>query len=69
MARPYVPAVARSLVSALYHEARHRGIPMTRLLDRLLRDALRGTPGWRKAQQDWPELTAQPNTDRDRLAG
>jgi len=54
MARPtcYVPAVDRFLVKALHHEARHRGVPMTRLLDGLLRDALRGGPGWHLAEDE-----------------
>ena len=54
--RHYVPAISRPLVAALYHEAQNRHLPMTRLVDRLLRDSLAGTPGWRKASQDWPEL-------------
>ena len=54
MSRPshYVPAVGRFLVKALFHEARHRRMPMTRLVDRLLREALRGTRGWRLAEAE-----------------
>jgi len=59
MARHYVPSVARPLISALYHEAKRRHIPMTRLLDTLIREAICGTPGWQKAQQDYPELAQQ----------
>lgn len=51
MARPthYTPALTRFTVSLLYHEARHRGIPMTRLADTLLRESLKGSPGWAQA--------------------
>ncbi len=51
MARPthYTPALSRFTVSLLYHEARHRGIPMTRLADDLLRESLKGSPGWEQA--------------------
>jgi hypothetical protein len=51
MAQPthYVPVISRPVVAALYHEARRHRIPMTRLVDRLLRDSLMGTPGWRQA--------------------
>ncbi|RBP38196.1 hypothetical protein DES53_112194 [Roseimicrobium gellanilyticum] len=52
MSRPryYVPCISRNLVCALYHEARHRRKPMTRLVDELLTTALRGTAGWQLAQ-------------------
>lgn len=51
MARPthYTPALTRFTVSLLYHEARHQGIPMTRLADTLLRESLKGSPGWQQA--------------------
>ena len=47
--RHYSPVISRFVVSALYHEARHRRIPMTQLTDDLLLQALHGTPGWRTA--------------------
>ncbi len=52
MARPrhYSPALSRFLVSVLYHEAKAQQIPMTKLTDRLLRQALTGSEGWRKAE-------------------
>ncbi|MDB6124288.1 MAG: hypothetical protein JWQ71_3281 [Pedosphaera sp.] len=39
MPRPqyYSPAIERFLVSALYHEARKRKIPMTRLTNEILK--------------------------------
>lgn len=48
MPRPkhYSPAISRFVVSILYHEARHRRIPMTQLTDELLQKALLGTHGW-----------------------
>lgn len=51
MSRPthYSPVISRFVVSVLYHEARQRRIPMTRLTDELLLQALRGTPGWQTA--------------------
>ena len=48
----YSPAIDAFLVSALYHEARRRGVPMTKLVDELLRVALEGTEGWKLAQTD-----------------
>ena len=52
MARPrhYSPALSRFLVSVLYHEAKARKIPMTKLVDGLLRQSLAGTDGWRTAE-------------------
>ncbi len=52
MSRPthYVPRIGRHLVCALYHEAKHRRQPMTRLVENLLTAALQGTPGWQAAQ-------------------
>ena len=67
MARPthYTPALTRFTVSLLYHEARHRGIPMTRLADDLLRESLKDSHGWHKAttlrvaEEQQPYVTAQ----------
>jgi hypothetical protein len=50
----YVPAIGRHLVCALYHEARHRRQPMTRLVEELLTAALQGTAGWQAAQRQMP---------------
>ena len=54
MAKPnryYSPCVSRFLVSVLYHEARRRKLPMTKLIDELLRQQLVGSVGWEKAQE------------------
>lgn len=50
-ARWYSPQLNRFLVSALYHEARRRKVPMTRLANRLLESALAGSKGWQEAEQ------------------
>ncbi len=52
MAKPrhYSPQLGRFLVCVLYHEARRRGQPMTRLANQLLESALAGSAGWREAE-------------------
>jgi len=47
----YSPVIDRFVVSCLYHEARERRMPMTRLVNELLREALDGSVGWRKAEE------------------
>jgi hypothetical protein len=49
--RHYSPRISRFLVSVLYHEARHRGIPMTKLTDKLLREQLIGSESWEKVEE------------------
>jgi hypothetical protein len=44
--RLYSPQLSAEVVSALYHEARSRHMPMTRLANMLLADGLRNTPSW-----------------------
>jgi 6-phosphogluconolactonase (cycloisomerase 2 family) len=73
MSRPrhYSPALDRFLVCALYHEARHRKLPMTALANGLLAEQLQGTAGWRQAEEQrqrqehissqQPPTTATPN--------
>jgi hypothetical protein len=46
----YSPALSRFLVSVLYHEAKRQKMPMTKLTDHLLRQALTGTEGWHTAE-------------------
>jgi len=48
----YSPEIDAFLVSALYHEARRKGVPMTKLVDELLKGALEGSEGWKLAQID-----------------
>jgi hypothetical protein len=42
----YSPCIDRVIVCALYHEGRRLRRPMTRLVNDLLTQALRNTPGW-----------------------
>jgi hypothetical protein len=58
MARPnhYSPVIRRDLVGLLYHEAKHRSIPMTKLVDQILRNALEADETsriLREARQDY----------------
>jgi hypothetical protein len=46
----YTPPLSRFIVCALYHEAKQRRIPMTRLANNLIELALKETPGWKEAQ-------------------
>jgi len=49
MSRPkhYSPEIRRFLVSVLYHEAQHQGVPMTVLANRILADNLKDTASWK----------------------
>jgi hypothetical protein len=53
MSRPkhYSPEIKRFIVSALYHEAKARGVPMTVLTNELLTAGLQHTDGWQKARE------------------
>ncbi len=46
----YTPPLCRFIVSALYHEAKARKIPMTRLANELVEAGLKDSPGWKQAQ-------------------
>jgi len=48
--RHYSPQISRFMVSVLYHEAKRRRIPMTKLTDDLLRQSLTGSEGWQEAE-------------------
>ena len=48
----YSPRISRFLVSALYHEAKRRQIPMTKLADELITRQLDETEGLRTAQEN-----------------
>ena len=64
MARPhhYSPAIERFLVSVLYHEARHRKMPMTRLANQILKEELAKSVGWQLALQSFNSPDHQPVT-------
>ena len=53
MPRPhhYSPVIERFLVSVLYHEARHRQVPMTKLTNEIIKHALTNSVGWQLASQ------------------
>jgi hypothetical protein len=59
--RHYVPCISRNVVCALYHEAKARRQPMTRLVDELLTAALQGTPSWQIAHSV-PSAVQEPAT-------
>ena len=48
--RHYSPKLSRFIVSVLYHQAKAKKIPMTKLTDQLLRTALKNTEGWKTAE-------------------
>ena len=47
----YTPPLSRFNVCALYHEAKTRGIPMTRLANNLVEAGLKESSGWKAAQE------------------
>ena len=48
--RHYSPQLSRFMVSVLYHEAKARKMPMTKLTDSLLRQCLVHSSGWQTAE-------------------
>ena len=64
--RHYSPRIDRFVVGCLYHEAKRRRMPMTKLVDDLLKGALSDTVGWHLAEQD---RLIRENQTKDRLAG
>ncbi len=59
----YSPCIKRELVCVLYHEARHRHQPMTKLVDELLSTALSGSHGWQIAHSS-SVVQEQPDNDQ-----
>jgi len=51
----YQPSISREIIRVLYHERVRRKIPMTRLVENILTDALRNTESWRM-MEDPPEI-------------
>ncbi len=47
----YSPPIRRELVRVLYYESRRRGIPMTKLVDGILCDALQSADSWRMMEE------------------
>ena len=56
----YSPAIDRQVVCALYHEAKRRHQPMTRLVNELLSSVLRDTAGWQTALNQLSIVQEQP---------
>ena len=56
----YSPAIERFLVSVLYHEARHRKLPMTRLANQILKEGLAESVGWQLALQSLNSSDPKP---------
>lgn len=57
----YTPPLSRFNVCALYHEAKARGIPMTRLANDVVEAGLKESPGWKQAQaQEAMRMAEEP---------
>jgi hypothetical protein len=52
----YTPPLSRFNVCALFHEAKQRGIPMTRLVNDLVETGLKESLGWKQAQKQMSEM-------------
>lgn len=60
----YSPQISRFLVSVLYHEAKRRRIPMTRLVDQLLTEQLSQSETWQRiAEESPPYITNNTGAD------
>jgi hypothetical protein len=62
--RHYSPQLSRFMVSVLYHEAKRRKMPMTKLTDYLLRQALDGSESWHESlrvAESAPQCPAPPD--------
>ena len=57
----YSPAIDRQVVCALYHEAKRRKQPMTKLVNELLSGVLRDTEGWQTALNQLSIVQEQPD--------
>ena len=58
----YSPLIRLELVQVLYHERIRRKIPMTRLVDSILTDALKNTESWQMMEES-PEY--QPSVQEE----
>ena len=60
MSRPsyYIPAIRWELIEVLYRERVRRKIPMTRLVEDILTEALRKTESWRIMEEPPPDNPA-----------
>ncbi|MGI8436761.1 MAG: hypothetical protein ACR2NX_07635 [Chthoniobacterales bacterium] len=62
----YSPQIDRDLVTALYHEARARRMPMTKLASQLLREALRAERTRQDSRDSGFKRPAAGSTERRR---
>ena len=53
--RSYQPELHPLLIKGLYHEAKLRGVPMTKLLRSIVAEALEPTKGMQIARQEIPK--------------
>jgi hypothetical protein len=53
--KPYTPSLSRLNICTLYHEAKYRQIPMTKLADELVGKGLSSSVGMQKARDQLPE--------------
>ena len=55
----YSPSIRRELVRVLYYERIRRKIPMTRLVESILTDALRNTASWQMMEDPTADQTSE----------
>jgi hypothetical protein len=46
----YTPALNRFLVSVLYHQSQVQKVPMTKLANQIVTEALANSEGWKRAE-------------------
>lgn len=59
--KPYTPPLSRFLICALFHEAKARRIPMTRLANEIVERGLKESAGWQLAQEQMGREGAEQN--------
>ena len=57
--RSYQPELHPHLIKGLHHEAKLRGVPMTKLLREIVAEALEPTEGMQRARQEVRETGKQ----------
>ena len=60
--KPYTPSLSRLNICALYHEAKLRQIPMTKLADELVSKGLAHSTGMQKARDQLGEGSPEYKT-------
>ena len=59
----YSPLIRRELIRVLYYERVRRGIPMTRLVNEILSNALQSTQSWRLMEDPPSAFNNQPGQE------